>query len=175
MGVEEVIETYIDDLQQHFETIRGITKRVVNEKDNNSKANIAKEADETIQAVEEIFTKKFTEKILNRSGARKEEFQGRRQECEDTYERLKKNLNDALKLSSGTTSEPVRQNQNKQSNQEEDPDAIQRKEERKRRREQEEKEKQQRILLESSNQPDEVKEILVVQDDILASLARSMN
>jgi Fe2+ transport system protein B len=94
---------------------------------------------------------------------------------EDVFERLKKNLKEALKESSDSapvvTREPVKSNQ--KNNHSEDPDVQARKEEAAKRRMQAEEDSQRRKQIENSDHHEGVKQVLNVQEDILESLARS--
>lgn len=173
MGAEEAIESYIDDINNHLETIRQVTKKVLGEKDSNAKSQIAKDAEEPISEIEEIFKKKFVDKHIQRCQGRVEEFQSTRQTLEEKFETLKKNLRDAIKLGGGNETVQPTRSTNDRKIQNDDPDAEFRRQEKARKREEEEKQKQERILRETNGQPEEVNEVLKVQQDTLEALARS--
>ena len=173
MGAEDLIESYIDDINSAFSTIRDVTKKVQNEKDGSKKANEAKNADEAIETIETIFAKKYTQRIIDRTGDRKDEFNKRRQELEEVFERLKKNLKEALKESSENTVVTRNEPKKTPTTISEDPDVQARREEAARRRMQAEEESQRRKQIENSDHHEAVKAVLNVQEDILESIARS--
>jgi len=174
MGAEDLIESYIDDINTHLATIREVTKKVQNEKDSGRKANEAANADEAVQSIQSILDKKFTTRVIDRTGDRKDEFVKRRQDLEDSFDRLKKNLQEALKETTSSApvvsrSEPKKQTQT----QTEDPDVQARREEATRRRMAEAEESQRRKQIQESEHHESVKAVLNVQEDILESIARS--
>lgn len=170
MGKEDVLESYIEDINSLLDTIRLVTKKVRSAKDGNSKIEASKEAEEPIQEIEEIFSKRYVERTISACGDRAKEFRDKRNELEEQFESLKKNLKESVDVGGKGEVQPVSRTERKPVV--EDPDAQLRIQEKAERRKLEVKQIEEKKELEKE-QPDEIDKIKGVQKNTLDALARA--
>jgi hypothetical protein len=105
MSANELIQSYIDEIMEGFDVIRSNTKELevtIHGIDLLERAKCIENCNNNILMVEKIFTKKFTERLINRCGDNTQKLFDRKAHLEESFQTLKSHFheitNDSIHL-----------------------------------------------------------------------------